>query len=142
MKSKSGGYLYFADTEQYAKTYAQRKGNSFGDRVLRVKKSDAYEGDVNTGLKGDFKIKSDIKPEDIEINDRGKWIPIQEYSNENIGILPLSKPNTNETTPTKEVNQPVSEVAKLKEKEQKNSQNNTNLVEDKAERVILLGIGF
>ncbi len=97
MKSKSGGYLYFADTEQYATTYAQRKGNSFGDRVLRVKKSDAYEGDINTGLKGDFKIKGDIKPEDIEINDKGKWVPIQEYSDERIGILPLSKPNTNET---------------------------------------------
>ena len=35
--------------------------------------------------------------------------------------------------PTNKVNQPVSEVAKLKEKEQKNSENNTNLVEDKAE---------
>ena len=83
-------YLYFADKEQYAKTYAQRKGNSFGDRVLRVKKSDAYLPDENT-TGGDFKIKNKINPNDIEIKHNGKWIPIQEFADENIGIMPISK---------------------------------------------------
>jgi len=111
-------YLYFADKEQYAKTYAQRKGNSFGDRVLRVKKSDAYLPDENT-TGGDFKIKNKINPNDIEIKHNGKWIPIQEFADENIGIMPISKAveqSIKETTkaetptPTQESNVPVSET--------------------------------
>ena len=102
-------YLYFADKEQYAKTYAQRKGNSFGDRVLRVKKSDAYLPDENT-TGGDFKIKNKINPNDIEIKHNGKWIPIQEFADENIGIMPISKAveqSLKETTKTETTENPA-----------------------------------
>jgi hypothetical protein len=88
---QEGKYLYFSNREGYAKTYASRKGNSFGNRILRVKKTNSYIGDTNTGLTGDFKIKDKIDPHNIEIKYQNKWIPIQEYHDENIGIMPISK---------------------------------------------------
>jgi len=86
---QGGKPLYFADKEQYAKTYAERKGNSFGNRILRIKKSDIFIPDENTGLKGDYKMKAAIPPQDIELKYKNEWIPIQQYSDESIGIMPV-----------------------------------------------------
>lgn len=87
---KDDKHLYFSNTELYAKSYAQRKGNPFGNRILRVKKTDSYLADENT-TGGDFKIKNKINPNDIELKHNGKWIPIQQYSDESIGIMPIKK---------------------------------------------------
>ena len=85
-----GKYLYFADRESYADTYAERKGNSFGNRVLRVKFDKNFTHDESTGLKGDYKTLAKIPASNLEVKDGGKWIPLEQYSNEEIGIMPLA----------------------------------------------------
>lgn len=89
-KTADGKYVYFSDAEQYSDTYAERKGNPFGNRVLRVKQSDAFEPDTRTG-EGDFRINKAIPPEDIEVRVQGKWMPIQDYANEDIGIPTIER---------------------------------------------------
>lgn len=83
-----GKFIYFSDTEEYAQTYSQRKGNSYGDRILRVKKTKDIIPDANTNYQGDFKTNRAIPPQNIEVKINNDWVPIQIYSNEDIGILP------------------------------------------------------
>lgn len=89
---QEGKELYLANTEEYARSYAQRKGNSFGDRILRVKKTNDMIQDENTGLVGDYKTSNKIEPQNIEVKIESRWIPIQEYSDESINIMPVAKP--------------------------------------------------
>ena len=79
--------IYLSNTEQYAITYAERKGNSYGNRVLRVVKTDDMIPDANTGYKGDFKTTTPIPPDQIEVKKDNVWVPIQSYFNEEIGIM-------------------------------------------------------
>jgi len=83
----NGKYLYFSNTEQYARSYAQRKGNPYGDRILRVEKSADMISDPNTGHSGDFKTIKPVPPQNIEVKVDDKWVPIIKYVNEEIGIL-------------------------------------------------------
>lgn len=84
--SPVNGKGYLSDSEQYARTYASRKGAPFGERVLRVKKADSFVPDTsNSG--GDYLFNSVIPTSNIEVNVNGKWIPIDSYSDESIGIL-------------------------------------------------------
>lgn len=87
---EKGKYIYFSDTEDYAKTYAQRKGSPFGERILRVKKTPEIIGDVDTGLKGDFKTLEKIDPKDIEVKVGDMWVKIQDYFDEALNINPIS----------------------------------------------------
>lgn len=79
--------IYFSDTEEYARSYAQRKGNPYGDRILRVKRTQDIIEDPNTNFQGDYKTSKAILPQNIEVNIRGEWMPIQKYVDEEIGIL-------------------------------------------------------
>jgi len=81
------GYLYLCDTEEYAESYAIWKGNPYGNRVFRVRKTDAMVPDPNTNYQGDFKSSINIPPENIEVKIEGQWIPIQSYYDEEIGII-------------------------------------------------------
>jgi len=83
----SNGYLYLSNTKEYADSYASRKGNAYGGRVIRVKKTDDMHSDENTSHQGDFKSTTWIPPEDIEVNVGGEWIPIKRYNDEEIGII-------------------------------------------------------
>ena len=77
---------YFANTEEYADTYAKRKGS---DRILRVKKTPDFIEDKNIPEGGDYKTLRGIPPENIEIKVGDKWIPIQEYSDIDKNIIPI-----------------------------------------------------
>lgn len=81
------GKIYATNSQDYAKTYASRKGAPYGERILRVKNKGFVKDTSNKG--GDY-ISSDlIKPEEIEVLEKGKWVPIQNYANEDIGIIPM-----------------------------------------------------
>jgi len=84
-----GKYIYLSNTEEYAQTYSQRKGNTYGNRILRIRKTDDIIPDANTNYQGDFKTSKPILPQNIELKVNDGWIPIQSYVNEDIGILPL-----------------------------------------------------
>lgn len=83
-------FIYLSDTEQYAESYAQRKGNPYGNRILRVKRTNDMMPDSNTGFKGDFKTNIPITPDKIEVKVNNQWIPIKLYHNEQIGIMPIA----------------------------------------------------
>lgn len=69
--------VYHANTEKYAKTYADRKGAD--GYILRIKKSADAIHDESTGLKGDYKT-GNIPPENIEIKAKdGKYVPLKDY---------------------------------------------------------------
>ena len=89
---QDGKMTYLSNTEKYAKTYAERKGNSFGNRILRVKQTRQMIQDNNTGLVGDYKTSNIIEPKDIEVKIGKDWISIQDYSDESINIMPILKP--------------------------------------------------
>lgn len=84
----SNGKTYLSDAEQYAETYAERKGNSFGNRVIRTKNNN-FTKDVSNKYGNDYITNSTIDPKDIEVKVNGEWIPIQNYVDEDINILPL-----------------------------------------------------
>lgn len=69
--------IYLSNTEQYAKSYADRKGGTSGV-ILRIPKSADIIADPNTGLKGDFKTPQSISPANIEIKTKKGWKPITE----------------------------------------------------------------
>jgi len=79
-------FIYFSDTEQYAESYSERKGNPYGNRILRVKKTQDIIPDENTNFQGDYKTTKAIPPENIEVKINNQWIPIKNYVDENIGI--------------------------------------------------------
>ena len=83
------GFVYFSKDEQYAISYAERKGNPYGNRFLRVKKTKDMVPDDNVQSKGDFRVNRYIPAKDIEVKVQDKWMPIQDYDDESIGILPL-----------------------------------------------------
>lgn len=87
--SSDGKYIYLSDTEDYARTYSQRKGSPFGERILRIKRSDAITPDPDTGLMGDYKTLEPINPLDIEVRVGKKWVNIQDYFDEEINIGPI-----------------------------------------------------
>lgn len=72
-----GQHAYLSNTEEYAKTYADRKSSY--PAILRIKNAKGVIADSNTGLKGDYKTASKIAPEDIEIKTPEGWKPIQEH---------------------------------------------------------------
>jgi hypothetical protein len=84
------GYIYFSSTPEYALSYAKRKGNPYGDRLLRVKNRNGFFEDENTGLKGDYRTDAKITPSEIEVSVMGEWVPIQSYHNQEINIMPLA----------------------------------------------------
>jgi len=86
---QNGQSIYFSDSEQYARTYAQRKGNSYGDRIMRIRKTDDIVPDSSIMYKGDFKANRVIHPEEIEVKINNLWIPIQDYVDEEIGIMSI-----------------------------------------------------
>lgn len=82
-----------SNTEQYAKSYADRKGGASGV-ILRVIKSPEMIADVNTGLVGDFKTAKGISPENVQIKGRdGNWYGVKDYNFETgKGISPMGIP--------------------------------------------------
>ena len=85
-----GGKGYLANTEDYAKTYAQRKGAPFGERILRTKQTPEFIEDVsNQG--GDFVFNQNIPTNALELKVNDKWIPLNEYYDESINIMPRNK---------------------------------------------------
>ncbi|MFA5490204.1 MAG: hypothetical protein WC284_13460 [Candidimonas sp.] len=83
------GKIYFSDSEKYSTTYSKRKGSPFGIRILRVIKNDNFIEDESTGG-GDYISIKNINPSDIEVKTSHGWIPIQQYYDENIGIMQIS----------------------------------------------------
>ena len=79
---------FFSDSEEYAQSYADRKGN--GDRLLRVRKTEDMIPDSDIHYGGDYKTNRTISPEEIEVKVGTDWIPIQEYSDIEHNIMPLS----------------------------------------------------
>jgi hypothetical protein len=73
-----GEDIFFSNTEQYAQSYADRKGG-VDAVILRVKKTPDIIVDVKTGSKGDFKTSKSIMPQDIEIKVGNNWISITQY---------------------------------------------------------------
>ena len=84
-------YIYFSDIPQYAKTYAERKGNSYGNRILRIKRRADIIPDSNSNYNGDFKTNIPVSPEEIDILINNEWISIVQYIDDNIGIMPINK---------------------------------------------------
>lgn len=82
-----GKEKYFADTEQYAQSYADRKGT--GERLLRIKRTEDIVSDKHIPEKGDFKTSRDITPQEIEVKVGKQWIPIQEYADIERNIMPI-----------------------------------------------------
>lgn len=72
-------HAYLCDKEQYAKSYADRKGGSTGV-VLRITGVAGLEPDQNTGSKGDYKTKEKITPDHIEIKTAKGWEPITDWA--------------------------------------------------------------
>ncbi|MBE9594553.1 MAG: hypothetical protein IMF19_13865, partial [Proteobacteria bacterium] len=97
---------YFSGDEQYAKTYAERKGVLKEPRILRIKKTADIIPDERIEEPGDFKTERGISPQEIEVKVGKKWIPIQEYYDESINIMPIEKP---EAAPKPE-KEPISET--------------------------------
>lgn len=85
------GKVYFSDNESYSLTYAKRKGGPFGPRLLRVKKTDHFTPDTNMVAAGDYISNRDIPPSEIELKTPRGWIPIQDYYDEDINIMPIQK---------------------------------------------------
>ncbi len=85
--------VYLSNTEQYAKSYADRKGGT-NSAILRVVQSPEMIGDVNTGLKGDFKTSKGIAPENIQIKGKdGNWYGVKDYNFETgKGTSPMGIP--------------------------------------------------
>ena len=77
--------IYATDSLDYAKTYSARKGNPFGDRVLRMKEQDFAVDASNKG--GDYIRKSPVAVEELEVLVNGQWVPLSKYSNPDIGIF-------------------------------------------------------
>jgi GNAT superfamily N-acetyltransferase len=80
--------IYLSDTEQYAKSYADRKGGSTGV-ILRIKKTPSMIADKDTGLKGDYKVEDGISPENIEIKTHNGWRKLTDYGKEVDGTWAL-----------------------------------------------------
>jgi len=77
-KTGYGKQLFFADTEQHALSYAQRK--STNHYLLRTKKTNEFIPDTNVVSEGDFKIEKNIPINNIEIKmPNGEWTPISNY---------------------------------------------------------------
>lgn len=70
--------IFLSDTEEYAKSYADRKGGAKGV-ILRVSKTPEIIADINTGLKGDFKTTKGILPKNIEIKTQYGWKKLTEF---------------------------------------------------------------
>jgi RNA:NAD 2'-phosphotransferase (TPT1/KptA family) len=86
----NGQYIYFSSTETYALSYASRKSQGT-IRVLRVQANSNITPDPDTGFKGDYKTTKSIPPDNIAVKHNGRWIPIQEYSDEEHNIMPISR---------------------------------------------------
>ena len=82
--------IFLSNTEQYAKSYADRKGGS-GGVILRTTKSSDMVGDINTGLAGDFKTAKNISADDLQIKGKdGSWYNLKEYDFESgKGLNPM-----------------------------------------------------
>jgi len=74
-------------------------------RLMRVKKTSDILPDEDITEAGDFKTERKISPEDIEVKVGGKWIPIQQYSDESINIMPI-EPVKKAEKPVKKVEEP------------------------------------
>jgi len=73
LKPSTMRQISLSDTEQYAKTYADRKGGSRGI-ILRIKNSEKYVPDTRIPEGGDYLSKEAVKPEDIEVKmPNGSW---------------------------------------------------------------------
>jgi hypothetical protein len=81
--------IYATDSEKYAKTYAKRKGSPYGERVLRMKKSGFVADQSNAG--GDFITNNQIDPNLLEVLVNGKYIPLSDYVDESIGLMPIKQ---------------------------------------------------
>jgi hypothetical protein len=103
------GYVYLSQDEQYAQSYAERKGNEYGNRILRVKKTDDMIPDANTSFQGDFKTRRYIPASEIEVKINNKWIPIQDYVDESIGIMPLKESEVSFSVSVHEGENPIRE---------------------------------
>jgi len=88
------GFIWFSKNIQYAKTYSERKGsNTAGIRVLRVLKTPDMLRDKRIIIPGDYITNRNIPPQEIEVLVENRWVPIQEYNNPNINIMPYFKEN-------------------------------------------------
>lgn len=86
----NSGFIWLSEDIQYAKTYAERKGNNIaGPRILRVLKTPDMLRDKRINIPGDYLTNRNISPQEIEVLVENKWIPIQEYNNPDINIMPL-----------------------------------------------------
>lgn len=88
-----GNLLFFGDTETQAMSYASRKSGGYEPRLLRVKVSnpDDFFPDMNVKAPGDFVSARQISPADVEVKVNGKWVNIQEYTDENFGVMPVKE---------------------------------------------------
>jgi len=71
-KNTTSKEIFLSNSEQYAQSYADRKGGSTGV-ILRIRKTPEMIADANTGLQGDFKTIQTILPEMIEIKTLNGW---------------------------------------------------------------------
>ncbi len=84
------GYVWLSKDIRYAQEFSLRKGIShLGTRVLRVKFRPDMLPDKRMLFPGDFITKNKITPSEIEVLSEGKWIPIQQYHDEQENIMPI-----------------------------------------------------
>lgn len=105
IKPTAMGQVSVSSTEQYAKTYADRKGGARGI-VLRVKDEGQFVPDDRISVAGDYLTRRAIKPEDIEVKmPDGSWVSLSSVD-VSLGIPELGTTNRPQKKRTRTIKSP------------------------------------
>ena len=110
LKPTAMGQVSLSDTEEYAKSYADRKGGPRGI-VLRIKGASDIVPDTRISVKGDFRSTSSIPVNRIEIKmPDGTWVPLKDVD------VSIGTPEIKSTVPPPSSTEPLIRSAGIQRK--------------------------